>query len=143
VRIHLFPYLAALIPFFLLSARITVVVNIFASMIMYLPVGPIYHGLLTVPSVTLTSILACRVYRRTRLGVIRGHGELTLPTLNPVGPSGNLPIPFSVVQFATESSGEVRSGDGSDFTADKSGTASKANTLSFSGTLHDTSTGAT
>ena len=120
-------------------------VNIFASLMVYFPIHPAYHTLLTNPSVTLTSILTCRVYRRTRLGVRRGQTDLdlTLPTLNPLRPSGNLTIPLSVVQFRTESSSEVRSGDGSDFTANKNGTASKASTLSFSsGTLHDTSTGA-
>jgi hypothetical protein len=115
-------------------------VNIVASVMVYTPIGPIYHALLTIPSVTLTSILTCRVYRRTRLGAMRGHRDLTLPTLNPLGPSGNLTIPLSVVEFSSESSGAARSGDGSDSTADKSdklGTPSKANTLS---SPHDTST---
>jgi hypothetical protein len=122
-------------------------VNIVASLMVYTPVGPVYHwhALLTIPSVTLTSILTCRVYCRTRLGVMQGHRQPSFPTLNPLGPSGNPTIPLSVLQFATESSGEVRSGDGSDSTVDKSetlGTFSKGNTLRFSsGTPHDIRTG--
>jgi hypothetical protein len=142
---NLLLHIAASIPFLLLSARITVMVNIVASLIVHFPVGPVYHALLTIPSVTLTSILTCRVYRRTRLGVVRGHRELTLPTLNPLGPRGNLAIPLSVLQFSSESSGEARSGDGSNSATDKSvtlGTPSKTNTLNFlTGTSHDTGTG--
>jgi hypothetical protein len=147
VRIHLFPHLARGVDSVLLSPRITVMVNFLASLMVFFPIHPAYHTLLTIPSATLTSILTCRVYRRTRLGVIRGPTDLdlTLPTLNPPRPSGNPTVPLSVVQFRTESSSGVRSGDGSDSLANKSetlGTPTKANTLSLSsGAPHDTNTG--
>jgi hypothetical protein len=106
------------------------------------PVGPVYHGLFTIPGMTLTSILSCRVYRRTRLEVMRSQSnpDFTLPTVNPLGPGGNITIPLSIVQFAAESngearSGEARSGDGLDCPVDTGETLaipSKANTLSFS-----------
>ncbi|KAJ7660625.1 hypothetical protein B0H17DRAFT_954025 [Mycena rosella] len=125
---------------------ITVVTNIVAILLVYIPtVSPVYRGLLSVPNMTLTSIMACRVYRNTILGIMRGSRELSLPTLNDVGPNGNLAIPLSVVQFSTEynqmtgsalSEGNV---DGSDFTGNTSGalgTASKADNSSFSSGVH-------
>jgi hypothetical protein len=129
----------------LLSGRITVMLNILNMLTTLLAsIPPQYHDLLAMPSATLTSILACRVYRRTRLGVMQSHSDLTFPTVNTIGLMANPAIPFSVVQFATESSGAARSGDGSESTTDKSetlGRPSKANTLSFSsGTPHDIST---
>jgi hypothetical protein len=140
VRIHLFPYVAVLIQILLLFARITVLVNILAAL-SYFPISPVYQGLLTTPSATLTSIMACRVYRCTRLRVMPFPSEL--PTVNTLGPGGNLTIPLSDMQFArstfhTSLNSEAHS------TADESetlGTTSKANTLSFaSGTPHDIST---
>ncbi|KAJ7037602.1 hypothetical protein C8F04DRAFT_1091852 [Mycena alexandri] len=78
---------------------ITVVTNIVATVMIYIPsVSPVYHGFLVVPNVTLTSIMACRVYRNTKLGATRGSRDLTLPTLNPLGPGGST-IPLSTVQF--------------------------------------------
>jgi hypothetical protein len=65
-----------------------VLVNIFSSLMLYFPVAPAYHGLLTTPSVTLTSIMACRVYRRTRLGDMPFHSDPTLFTVNTLGPGG-------------------------------------------------------
>ncbi|KAJ7189025.1 hypothetical protein C8R46DRAFT_1184262 [Mycena filopes] len=65
---------------------ITVVSNIVATVMVYVPrVSPVYHGFLVVPNVTLTSIMACRVYRNTKLGVTGrgGSADLTLPTINP------------------------------------------------------------
>jgi hypothetical protein len=128
-----------------LSGRITVIFNLLATLLGLIPqLSPVYKGLFTIPSITLTSILTCRVYRRTRFGVMRFHSDLTLPTVYPLGPGGILAIPLSVVQFCTESSGAADSGDGSDSTGDTSATLStpsKANTLSFlSGILHDSST---
>ncbi|KAJ7140867.1 hypothetical protein C8R44DRAFT_974593 [Mycena epipterygia] len=51
---------------------ITVVTNIVAPLLIYVTVSPVYHGLMVIPSVTLTSIMACRVYRNTKLGIARG-----------------------------------------------------------------------
>ncbi|KAJ7691885.1 hypothetical protein B0H17DRAFT_934565, partial [Mycena rosella] len=126
---------------------ITVILNILFTVMGIIPhLSPVYRGLLTVPCVTLTSVLACRVYRRTRLGVMRCDRDLTRPTQNPLGPSGNLTtsIPLSVVQLCTESTESSGAGDGLDSTANEGetlGAPSKANTLSFqSGTPHDIST---
>ncbi|KAJ7621847.1 hypothetical protein B0H17DRAFT_1290157 [Mycena rosella] len=125
---------------------ITVATNVVATLRVYiLTVSPVYHALMVVPSVALTSIMACRVYRNTKLGIMRGSRELSLPTLNDVGPSGNLTILPSVVQFSAEHNRMMGStlsegdGDGSDFTGNKSGalgTSSKADNSSFSSGVH-------
>ncbi|KAJ7027324.1 hypothetical protein C8F04DRAFT_1399524 [Mycena alexandri] len=92
---------------------ITVVTNTVATVMIYVPgVSPLYHSFLIIPNVTLTSIMACRVYRNTKLGVTHGSAELTLPTLNTLGPNGNT-IPPRVVQFSgqhTEIAGELHTG---------------------------------
>ncbi|KAF8140864.1 hypothetical protein K438DRAFT_1692478 [Mycena galopus ATCC 62051] len=76
---------------------IVVLVNISATLMLYIPSVPLpYRGLLVVPNIALTSIMACRVYRNKVLGV-RRLPQLTLPTLNR-SPDGNT-IPLSVVQF--------------------------------------------
>ncbi|KAJ7683458.1 hypothetical protein B0H17DRAFT_883467, partial [Mycena rosella] len=47
---------------------ITVVINVSATLRVYIPRDSVaYRGLLFVPSMTLTSIMACRVYRNTKL----------------------------------------------------------------------------
>ncbi|KAJ7133673.1 hypothetical protein C8R43DRAFT_1022723 [Mycena crocata] len=125
----------------------TVVSNIVSTLMVYIPtVSPVYHGLMAVPNVTLTSIMACRVYRNTKLGVaFRSSGELSLPSLNPHG-SGNGAMPLSVVQFSTQRSGMMGSmrseRDGTDSSGGKraaSNLTSKANDSSYSlNTHHDT-----
>ncbi|KAJ7282289.1 hypothetical protein C8J57DRAFT_1710498 [Mycena rebaudengoi] len=48
--------------------RITVVTNIVAFILLCFPVlGPAYRSFLVVPNVMLTTMMACRVYRHTRL----------------------------------------------------------------------------
>lgn len=74
--------------------RIVVLANISAAMLLYIPsVPPLYRGLLILPNVTLTSVMACRVYRNKVLGWRRAP-ELSFPTLNDANT-----IPLSVVQF--------------------------------------------
>lgn len=52
----------------------------------YTHVGTGYHALLALPNITLTSVLACRVYRRTRLGLTQEpDNDTMLPSSNPVG----------------------------------------------------------
>ncbi|KAJ7626747.1 hypothetical protein B0H17DRAFT_851854, partial [Mycena rosella] len=47
---------------------ITIVTNVVATLLVYIPTtSPVYHGLLSVPNVTLSSIMACRIYRNTKL----------------------------------------------------------------------------
>ncbi|KAJ7719490.1 hypothetical protein B0H16DRAFT_1432714 [Mycena metata] len=99
---------------------ITVVINIVATVMIFVPgVSPLYHSFLIIPNVTLTSIMACRVYRNTKLGVTHGSADLTLPTLNTLGPSGNT-IPLRVVQFSGQHTGTTGAphtgGNGSDST---------------------------
>ncbi|KAJ7660637.1 hypothetical protein B0H17DRAFT_1212453 [Mycena rosella] len=122
---------------------IMVATNVTTTLRVYIPtVSPVYRGLLIVPSVTLTSIMACCVYRNTILGIMCGSRELSLLTLNDVEPP-------SIVQFSTEYNQMVGSalsegdGGGSDFTGNKSGalgTSSKTDNLSYSLGVHqDTS----
>ncbi|KAJ7713574.1 hypothetical protein B0H16DRAFT_1335203 [Mycena metata] len=83
---------------------ITVVANIVATVMTFVPVSPVYHGFLVIPNVTITSIMACRVYRNTKLGVAHSRADLTLPTLNSVAASGNT-VPLSGVQFSGQHTG--------------------------------------
>ncbi|KAJ7023389.1 hypothetical protein C8F04DRAFT_183006 [Mycena alexandri] len=83
---------------------VAVVANIVATVMAYVRVTPVYHGFLVIPNVTLTSIMACRVYRNTKLGVTHGNADLTLPTLDALGPSGNT-TPLRFVQFSGEHTG--------------------------------------
>ncbi|KAJ7650978.1 hypothetical protein FB45DRAFT_29212 [Roridomyces roridus] len=48
---------------------ITLVSNLITLIMVYLPnLSPVYHGMLCIPNVALTSIMACRVYRNATLG---------------------------------------------------------------------------
>ncbi|KAJ7115151.1 hypothetical protein C8R44DRAFT_221494 [Mycena epipterygia] len=59
---------------------ITVASNIVATLMVYIPsISPVYHGLLVVPKVTLRTIMACRVYRNTKLELARGGGSSPRP----------------------------------------------------------------
>ncbi|KAJ7025418.1 hypothetical protein C8F04DRAFT_135671 [Mycena alexandri] len=81
---------------------ITVIANIVTTVMTYAPVHPVYHGFLVIPNIMLTSIMACRVYRHTKLGVTHRSADLTLPTLNTLGN----PIPLRVV-FSGQHTGIV------------------------------------
>ncbi|KAJ7337685.1 hypothetical protein DFH08DRAFT_784035 [Mycena albidolilacea] len=75
---------------------ITVIVNIVTTVMIYVPgISAVYHSILVVPNVLLTSIMACRVYRNTRL-IVHRSPELSIPTLN----DRNLNIPLSVGHFS-------------------------------------------
>ncbi|KAF7325993.1 hypothetical protein MKEN_00450200 [Mycena kentingensis (nom. inval.)] len=79
---------------------ITVIANIAATTMSFWPGIGLYRALGTMPSLVLTSIMACRVYRRTRLGLVGGSGGLglSLPTLNPLTTgtrSAPLPVEFA------------------------------------------------
>ncbi|KAJ6572466.1 hypothetical protein DFH09DRAFT_1312755 [Mycena vulgaris] len=81
---------------------VTVVINILTTVMVYVPTAsPLYHGLLVIPNVMLTSIMACRVYRHTKLGHTRSGEELVLPTLNPRA-SEHQSIQFRAVDFSPE-----------------------------------------
>jgi hypothetical protein len=76
--------------------RITVIINIVTTVMIYVPgISAVYHSILVIPNVLLTSIMACRVYRNTRL-IVHHSPELSIPTLN----DRNLNIPLSVGHFS-------------------------------------------
>ncbi|KAJ7435020.1 hypothetical protein B0H11DRAFT_1938004 [Mycena galericulata] len=61
------------------AGRITVVSNLALSAMIYAPgVSPVYRSLPAIPNIALTSIMACRVYRHTRLGLLRESGSMSL-----------------------------------------------------------------
>ncbi|KAF7349911.1 hypothetical protein MVEN_01291800 [Mycena venus] len=99
---------------------ITVVTNIITTVLVYVRLSSsLYHGLMVIPNVTLTSMMACRVYRNTILGLTRGGGEeLSLPTLA----NGHQSIQISGVHFTPQRSGTTHSaGDVSHSTGELSG----------------------
>jgi hypothetical protein len=115
-----------------------VVSNIVTTVLVYAPTSSsLYHGLLVIPNVTLTSMMACRVYRNTMLGLTRGGGmELSLPTLA----SGHQSIQISGVYFSPQRSGTT-AGDVSHSTGELSGamnlTTLKVNDSGFSSEVQD------
>ncbi|KAJ6560645.1 hypothetical protein DFH09DRAFT_1483350 [Mycena vulgaris] len=117
---------------------VTVVTNILTTVLVYVPTSsPAYHGLLVIPNVALRSMMACRVYRNTMLGLTRGGGEgLSLPTLA----SGHQSIQLGGVHFAPQRSGMTRSaGDESHSTGELSGAMNltlKVNDSGFSSEVH-------
>ncbi|KAJ6570571.1 hypothetical protein DFH09DRAFT_1033071 [Mycena vulgaris] len=109
---------------------ITAATNGVATFLLYIPnttpgANAMDHGVLVIPNIALMSIMACRVYRTTKLRV-PGSTEFSLPTLNTVGPSGGPPIPLSVVQLSTQRCTVDSEGDASDFTGSKRGTGCSA-----------------
>ncbi|KAJ7769171.1 hypothetical protein DFH07DRAFT_954405 [Mycena maculata] len=56
----------------------SVISNIVVTTMVYANVSPLYRGFLNIPNITLTSAMACRVYRNTRLGLTRESGNMTL-----------------------------------------------------------------
>ncbi|KAJ7301697.1 hypothetical protein DFH08DRAFT_723986, partial [Mycena albidolilacea] len=117
---------------------VTVVSNIVTTVLVYAPTSSsLYHGLLVIPNVTLTSMMACRVYRNTMLGLTRGGGmELSLPT----SANGHQSIQISGVYFAPQRSGTT-AGDMSHSTGELSGamnlTTMKVNDSGFSSEVQD------
>jgi hypothetical protein len=117
-----------------------VVSNIITTVMVYAPTSSsLYHGLLVIPNVTLTSMMACRVYRNTMLGLTRGGGEkLSLPTLT----SGHQSIPISGVyfKFAPQRSARTTAGDVSHPTGEPGGAMNftqKVNDSGFSSEVQD------
>ncbi|KAJ7252385.1 hypothetical protein B0H12DRAFT_1118054 [Mycena haematopus] len=91
---------------------ITVLTNLTATLLFYLPrVPPLYHALLVVPNITVTSVMACRVYR-TRIIGPRRPSQLTLPTLNCTSGEGGT-MAMSAVRFRerTDGTGSQMDGD--------------------------------
>ncbi|KAJ7631508.1 hypothetical protein B0H17DRAFT_897111, partial [Mycena rosella] len=50
---------------------ISVISNIVVTVMVYVNVSPLYRGFLAIPNLALTSAMACRVYRNTKLGLTR------------------------------------------------------------------------
>ncbi|KAJ6533990.1 hypothetical protein DFH09DRAFT_122872 [Mycena vulgaris] len=90
---------------------ITAVTNCVTILLVYIPstvldADSIYHGVMVLPSMTVLSIMACRVYRNTKLRV----SGLSLPTVNSGGPGRDLTTPLSVVfaqRHAVDSEGDA------------------------------------
>ncbi|KAJ6533984.1 hypothetical protein DFH09DRAFT_1325431 [Mycena vulgaris] len=87
---------------------ITAATNCVAILLVYIPntvpgANSVYHGVMVLPSMTLMSIMACRVYRNTKLR--------RWPSM-----------PLSVVQLSTQRYAVDSEGDASDSTGSKSGT---------------------
>ncbi|KAJ7288813.1 hypothetical protein C8J57DRAFT_1166515 [Mycena rebaudengoi] len=114
---------------------VTVASNIVTTVLVYVPTSsPLYHGIMVIPNVTLTSMMACRVYRNTMLGLTRGGGkELSLPTLA----SRHQSIQISGVHFDPQRH-RTTAGDVSHSTGELSGTTlRKANDSGFSSEVQD------
>lgn len=56
-------------------------INLVTTAMVYAPgISPVYHGMLSIPNVTLSSIMACRVYRNAKLHRPIGVG-MSLPVI--------------------------------------------------------------
>ncbi|KAJ7080247.1 hypothetical protein C8R44DRAFT_722786 [Mycena epipterygia] len=77
---------------------ITVISNIATSVMIFTRVSIGYHGLLGSPNIMLTTVLACRVYRTTRLGL--AQTDIIVPSLNL---PGTLPTHFVFPAGQTDS----------------------------------------
>ncbi|KAJ7284421.1 hypothetical protein C8J57DRAFT_1216857 [Mycena rebaudengoi] len=56
---------------------ISVVSNIVVAVMVYAPaLDPVQHGILALPNAMLTSVMACRVYRNARLGLLTESGNV-------------------------------------------------------------------
>ncbi|KAJ7478652.1 hypothetical protein B0H11DRAFT_1280458 [Mycena galericulata] len=110
---------------------ITVISNVVTTSMVYIPVSPVYHAILVIPNFMLTSVMACRVYRNTKLA--RGNLELSLPTLNPACPSRDHGVALSAVAFGTNSAESAHSeGHVFDCTGNKSNVLSPSSTANIS-----------
>ncbi|KAJ7647929.1 hypothetical protein FB45DRAFT_211361 [Roridomyces roridus] len=79
---------------------VTVVSNLVTLCMLYIPgISPIYHGMLSIPNIALSSIMACRVYRNATLHAAR---EASVP-LDIISPDlFTIPRSASSVRFAGE-----------------------------------------
>ncbi|KAJ7133676.1 hypothetical protein C8R43DRAFT_1073089 [Mycena crocata] len=75
---------------------ITVISNILTASMVYIPgTSPVYHGILSIPNIALTSIMACRVYRHAKLH--RPADALSLPMISDYSVATNgFTLPLSV-----------------------------------------------
>lgn len=90
------------------ATRITVGANFLLTIMIYVPhVAPIFRAMFTAPTLSLTNIMACYVFRHTKLGMIRegvlggiqsitsiqfptrGQGMIPLTNVNLNSSSGN------------------------------------------------------
>lgn len=85
--------------------------NLALSVMIYAPgVGPVYRSLPAIPNIALASIMASRVYRHTRFGLLRESGNMSLA--GPIGEttSVNRSIPLRLVGHVEEENGEQEPG---------------------------------
>ncbi|KAJ7649157.1 hypothetical protein B0H17DRAFT_958693 [Mycena rosella] len=66
------------------------VISMVVTLVVYANVSPVYPGFLALPNLMLTSAMACRVYRNTKLGLLRESGNMTLSL--PVSDVSTAPI---------------------------------------------------
>jgi len=85
-----------------------VISNIATSIMIYTHVSTGYHALLALPNITLTSVLACRVYRRTRLGLTQ-DSDMMLPSSNPRG-NMNATLPLNIISPVRRTESDVETG---------------------------------
>ncbi|KAJ6631315.1 hypothetical protein B0H10DRAFT_1772481, partial [Mycena sp. CBHHK59/15] len=78
-----------------------------ATSMIYIPgITPVYHGMFAIPNITLTSIMACRVYCNAKLGSTPDSSNISLSFLvdGPVFASDHHTIPLGV-RFSMQRSG--------------------------------------
>lgn len=82
--------------------------SIVVTIMVYANVSPLYRGFLAIPNLSLTSAMACRVYRNTKLGLTRESMNMTLSL--PTDTSGGTNPQILSVAFAR--SGQLMDADG-------------------------------
>ncbi|KAJ7604836.1 hypothetical protein DFH06DRAFT_1349094 [Mycena polygramma] len=66
-------------------------------------VNPIYRGMFSVPNIALTSILACRVHRNTKMHYdSRDIRDISLPVANNDSTGGRFTVPFSTDSYSMD-----------------------------------------
>ncbi|KAJ7465953.1 hypothetical protein FB451DRAFT_1369758 [Mycena latifolia] len=90
---------------------ISVISNIVVTIMVYANVSPLYRGFLAIPNLTLTSAMACRVYRNTKLGLTRESGNMTLSLPGSGGINGPPTIPLGFARFPKEGTTDTGTSD--------------------------------
>ncbi|KAJ6469185.1 hypothetical protein C8R47DRAFT_1200760 [Mycena vitilis] len=82
---------------------ITVFSNVLTISMAYAStVNPIYRGMFSVPNIALTSILACRVHRNTKMHYASRSRDISLPVANNDSSGGRFTVPFSTDSYSMD-----------------------------------------